>query len=175
MAISTAEFLEMLGRVRSPRAAPPSQDWEIVQGADVVRGVRRGPLFLSYIGKAAHQFALAVSTLAVRAGIDAIAEDLVQRRGALRTTNRPFVMPPADVPGFALGITTDYGIMQVVDFQLEEEDSHSGMLGLDPKPDDPPFPFRLRLEHDRYLQWDFPKMLEGGCFASKTSTLPSFA
>jgi hypothetical protein len=71
---------------------------------------------------------------AVRAGIDAITEDLVQRRGALRTTNRPFVMPPADVSGFALGITTDYGIKQVVDFWLGGEDSHSGMLGSFPIP-----------------------------------------
>jgi hypothetical protein len=81
----------------------------------------------SCVGEAAHLFALGVSALAVRAGINAITEDLVQRRGALRTTNRPFVMPPADVPGFALGITTDYGIIQVVDFQLGGEDSHSGI------------------------------------------------
>ena len=159
--ISTAEFLEMSGRVRSPVAAPSSQDWEIVQGADVVEGVRRGSALLSCVSKAAHRFALGVSASAVRAGIDAIAEDLVQQKGALKTTNRPFVMPPADVPGFALGITTDYGIMQVVDFRLGGEDSHSGMLGLDPEPEDPPFPFRLRLEHDRCSWWDFPRMLEG--------------
>jgi hypothetical protein len=32
----------------------------------------------------------------------------------MRTTKCPFVMPPADVPGFAMGITTNYGIMQVL-------------------------------------------------------------
>ncbi len=49
-------------------------------GTDVVQGVRQGLPFSSYIGKAAHQFALGVSTSAVRAvTIDAITEDLVQR------------------------------------------------------------------------------------------------
>jgi hypothetical protein len=68
-------------------------------------------------------------------------------------------MPAAGVPGFALGITTDYGMMQMVGFGLGGEDRHSGMLGLDPEPADPPYPFHLRLEHHRNLRWDFEKML----------------
>jgi hypothetical protein len=118
----------MSGRVRSPRAAPLSQDWEIVQGANVVQGVRRGSSVLPYISEAMHQFALAASASGVIVGIDAITEDLIQRKGALRTTNCPFVMPAAGVPGFAFGITTDYGMMQMVGFGLEGEDSHSGCL-----------------------------------------------
>ena len=171
--ISTAEFLEMSGRVRLLGAAPPSQDWEIVRRYGCCSGCSpRAAVFISYIGKAAHQFALGVSTSAVRAGIDVIAEDLVQQSGLLRITNRLFVVPPADVPGFALGITTDYGIMQVVDFRLGGEDSHSGMLGLDPEPEDPPFTFRLRLEHDRYSRWDFPKMLKVSALPPRRQLFP---
>jgi hypothetical protein len=63
--ISTAEFIDMSGRVRSPRAAPLSQDWEIVQGANVVQGVRRGSSVLPYISEAMHQFVLAASASGV--------------------------------------------------------------------------------------------------------------
>jgi hypothetical protein len=53
---------------------------------------------------------------------------------------------------------------------LGGEDSHSGMLGLDPEPENPPFPFSLRLEYDRCSRWDFSRMIEEGALPVEQET-----